>query len=251
MSYIDTIPHSFIGFFLDRYQTYHPLDNLPNDNITPNNIVIGGGSGEHPMLVIENIYYCVECYIRECVFKANPVILELIPHQELLNELIQYYPIISTNLRRIDWSKEQIKEFRSEVFKFNKKYNISDKEDRIINILIGEFIVNHCVELLDSSIVKVLNEIHSRKDIKFFIKYNAFPKYEDEFKTMYGRKPDTMEYGYTIEDEMKYKRYASKIEKLKDLINDINEYKKEFTDDKFLDLMLNDMKRLLNNLKNE
>src|SRR5688500_17361115 len=59
MSYIDTFAHEFVGFFCNL-PVYHPLetinDNPPGSadfNCDPTNLVIGGGSGEHPGLVLQ------------------------------------------------------------------------------------------------------------------------------------------------------------------------------------------------------
>lgn len=59
MSYIDTFDHEFIGFF-GGLPIYHPLttinDNPPASadfNCNPSHLVLGGGGGEHPGLVLQ------------------------------------------------------------------------------------------------------------------------------------------------------------------------------------------------------
>lgn len=61
MSYIDTIKHELVGY-LNGLPIYHPLENLPRSkwgdpdfSCDQSNLVIGGGSGEHPGLVIHNL----------------------------------------------------------------------------------------------------------------------------------------------------------------------------------------------------
>ncbi|HEY7355547.1 MAG TPA: hypothetical protein VH590_03740 [Ktedonobacterales bacterium] len=60
MSYIDSFDHELVGFF-GGLPLYHPLENItgggPQDedfSCTPAQLVLGGGSGEHPGLVLTN-----------------------------------------------------------------------------------------------------------------------------------------------------------------------------------------------------
>lgn len=61
MSYIDSFDHEYIGN-IGYLPIYHPLTTITGDKwgavdfgATPNNLVLGGGSGEHPALVIHNL----------------------------------------------------------------------------------------------------------------------------------------------------------------------------------------------------
>ena len=60
MSYIDTFDHELVGFF-GGLPLYHPLESVDGGGIkdedfgcTPTQLVLGGGSGEHPGLVLTN-----------------------------------------------------------------------------------------------------------------------------------------------------------------------------------------------------
>lgn len=58
MSYIDTIDHELVGFFAGL-PLYHPLEAVTGAGgdefgCTPLQLVLGGGSGEHPAVVLTN-----------------------------------------------------------------------------------------------------------------------------------------------------------------------------------------------------
>ncbi|MGY5956774.1 hypothetical protein ACUY4R_000817 [Kosakonia sp. BK9b] len=61
MSYIDSYDHEWIGE-LGYLPIYHPLQNIEGEgrgaydfSATPENLVLGGGSGEHPALVVHQL----------------------------------------------------------------------------------------------------------------------------------------------------------------------------------------------------
>ncbi len=61
MSYIDCFDHEHIGM-LGYLPIYHPLENIEGDkwggydfSATPENLILGGGSGEHPGLVLHKL----------------------------------------------------------------------------------------------------------------------------------------------------------------------------------------------------
>jgi hypothetical protein len=69
VSYIDTFDHEFVGYFAGVY-VYHPLETVPADaddpqyfGCSPENLVIGGGPGEHPGLVVKDPEEAVASYI--------------------------------------------------------------------------------------------------------------------------------------------------------------------------------------------
>ena len=56
MSYIDTFDHELVGFFAGL-PLYHPLETVTGSDgdefgCTPRQLVLGGGSGEHPAVVL-------------------------------------------------------------------------------------------------------------------------------------------------------------------------------------------------------
>ncbi len=59
MSFIDSYDHEYIGT-LGYLPIYHPLQKITKSvdydfNASPNNLVLGGGSGEHPALVVHKL----------------------------------------------------------------------------------------------------------------------------------------------------------------------------------------------------
>lgn len=69
MSYIDSCIHKYIANF-NNLPLYLPLENLKGAEFccTPRNLVLGGGSGEHPALVVHNLDGICSSYILDCLF---------------------------------------------------------------------------------------------------------------------------------------------------------------------------------------
>jgi hypothetical protein len=66
MSYIDCRDHSYVGLFFG-YPVYHPLDRYDDEfDADPTNFVIGGGSGEHPGMVVTSLEGCLMRYLQLC-----------------------------------------------------------------------------------------------------------------------------------------------------------------------------------------
>jgi len=71
VSYIDSFDHEFVGYF-GGIPVYHPLEVVPagpeddprNFACGPENLVIGGGSGEWPGLVVKETGETVGCFVR-------------------------------------------------------------------------------------------------------------------------------------------------------------------------------------------
>ena len=69
MSYIDTIKHELVGY-LNGLPIYHPIETYINGDkgdddfsCSPKNLVLGGGGGEHPALVLHELGALVAEYI--------------------------------------------------------------------------------------------------------------------------------------------------------------------------------------------
>ncbi len=79
MSYIDTIEHELVGYF-NGLPIYHPLETIDTEkwgaadfSCSPKNLVIGGGAGEHPGLVIHNLEYLVVGFLLEAFAKITEI----------------------------------------------------------------------------------------------------------------------------------------------------------------------------------
>lgn len=65
MSHIDSFKHEIVGLF-GGLPVYHPLEDINGDfKCSTKQLLIGGGSGEHPALVIESPLAAVACFINE------------------------------------------------------------------------------------------------------------------------------------------------------------------------------------------
>lgn len=94
MSYIDTFQHEFLGFF-GGLPIYHPLEEVKGDarittsfSCSPSSIIIGGGEGEHPALILQRL----DCAVVHFVTRWLKTFPELVPSVEHVNESVWYAP---------------------------------------------------------------------------------------------------------------------------------------------------------------
>ncbi len=78
MSYIDTFDHEFVGLFAN-IPLYHPLVAVkgePDDydfGTNPKHLVLGGGSGEHPAVVLTRPDYAAALFVSDWLVKGKAV----------------------------------------------------------------------------------------------------------------------------------------------------------------------------------
>lgn len=149
MSYIDTIKHELVGQF-NGLPIYHPLESETSNkwgdydfNCTPDNLVLGGGAGEHPALVLHDLGGLSAHYILHCIENFD------LP-EETINRVCDIAYRTEEHLEFCGWSMGQIHRFvensKSEVNStpFNPDmYNI----ENWIKYSIGEFIFYSLPEL--------------------------------------------------------------------------------------------------------
>jgi hypothetical protein len=105
MSHIDSFKHELVGF-LGYLPVYHPLENIDGDfKCDINQLLLGGGSGEHPALVIENLTSAVAYFLSE--------IIEYEKELQSWEEIIA--PYLTTSLDELltfyDWNIDRFSSF--------------------------------------------------------------------------------------------------------------------------------------------
>ncbi len=105
MSYIDIFQHEYLGH-LGYLPIYHPLENIEEGgdfNATPANLILGGGSGEHPALVIHHLESLVAHFLSEQISDQE---LDKIPKEDrdFFCDLLSFY---SDSLEFCGWSVDR------------------------------------------------------------------------------------------------------------------------------------------------
>lgn len=95
MSHIDSFKHEIVGLF-GSLPVYHPLEAIEGDfKCMPHQLVLGGGSGEHPALVFEDLTACVALFLGDVSLRnknlkfLGPVISSHLP--DSIEELLTFY----------------------------------------------------------------------------------------------------------------------------------------------------------------
>ena len=126
MSYIDTFDNEFVGYF-GGIPVYHPLEvvpALPDDDprdfaCGPENLVIGGGSGEHPGIVVKAPGEAVVCFVRAWLDEENPFLSPEV--RQAIQPAIEAWPDVDVDRPDVDverlWSEWRRGEWRH-VFEF-------------------------------------------------------------------------------------------------------------------------------------
>lgn len=118
MSYIDCFKHELVGY-LNGLPIYHPLEDCIGGEFgdfdfscTPDNLLIGGGSGEHPALVLHNLSSLVASYLYLAIEKRKEYWpeLEFIIPENIKNELDDIF-YEKADLEFCGWSMRQHSEF--------------------------------------------------------------------------------------------------------------------------------------------
>jgi len=118
MSHIDSFKHEIVGLF-GSIPVYHPLEEIDGDfNAHPGQLVLGGGSGEHPAMVIEQPKQAVALFLK---YKLEPLL-----NSELSKKRFPLKQVATGWLEKIqpflpedpevvckfyDWTEEDHKEF--------------------------------------------------------------------------------------------------------------------------------------------
>ncbi|SUX56225.1 hypothetical protein [Chromobacterium vaccinii] len=170
MSYIDSIKHEFVGY-LNGLPIYHPLEESHKANwgasdfsCGKSNLVLGGGSGEHPGLVIHNLPALVCEYLLYEISQCELLFPDRYkaPAEEAQNKLLDIALSGPPTLEFCGWSMQDYKKFiesaMSEVHRHPLKQD-GDAEAWIKHS-IGEFVYFSLATLnpLHDDIQKIIDE---------------------------------------------------------------------------------------------
>jgi hypothetical protein len=168
MSYIDQVDNSYVGTFLD-IPVYHPMAKITGDefNADVSNLVIGGGSGEHPGMVVKNLDYCVMAYL-ELAAQAQNINTEEDAFfqtwdESLSNEQWENYNSdkaldYSWDMKTLSRFVTRVEEKFSETLSYftRKDIELSDRVEEKVCIMMGEFIYFSARHLLSPALVEHL-----------------------------------------------------------------------------------------------
>lgn len=137
MSHIDTINHSHIGW-LSNIPVYHPLEKDKFYDFDEKSIILGGGSGEHPIFVIYSMNACLKYYIYT------------------MTSNLDYYD--DDYEYRSYWSIENSYNFQKSVKKELKRLGVH--AEKYIATCIGEFLAEHGEVFAEKGIIEkdILNK---------------------------------------------------------------------------------------------
>ena len=119
MSYIDTIKHELVGY-INGLPIYHPIESTEKADwgdydfaCTPENLVIGGGAGEHPALVMHRLGSLVALYILFCIKKNSEYFPDtfIAPPEETIDHLNEIAFYMGETLEFCSWSMTEIRDF--------------------------------------------------------------------------------------------------------------------------------------------
>jgi hypothetical protein len=205
MSYIDTISHSVVGTFAG-VSVYHPLQNLDEErkdefSATPKNLVIGGGSGEHPGMVVQDLDFCVLEFLTAIVELQGKEIDELEFFTKLEKGIPNYTPsehTIWSNLEYSSWGMKEIarfvdnvnKEFDENIQYFKNKDNFKKIQPELkICIMLGEFIFYSGKKLISEPLLEYIEEnkhLLEKADIDLIAPFEAVKVKPKGYPGIYG-----------------------------------------------------------------
>lgn len=171
MSYIDTIPHERIGSLLG-YPLYHPKICAPNKGVrwgaydfycTPSNLVLGGGSGEHPGLVIHHLDKLACSYLFELT-EMYPGIKRKAHFLEQLMD--KYVEADDSSFEYCEWGADQVADIvqksKEKDVPFPYSRDVHDSFEAWLGLVIGSFCVHHRQSLLSAEMQKDLQKCFAK-----------------------------------------------------------------------------------------
>lgn len=119
MSYIDTIKHELVGY-INGLPIYHPIESVKGGeweshdfSCSPENLIIGGGAGEHPALVVHNLGSLAALYLLLCIERHAEHFVDdfVAPPEETISRLSDIAFDTGENLEFCGWSMTCTRDF--------------------------------------------------------------------------------------------------------------------------------------------
>lgn len=195
MSHIDSIDHSHVGYLFD-IPLYHVMETMYNARYYPEYssdiFILGGGAGEHGMMVLANI----EAIVTEYLEWMLPIDIHC---DDMV--VIDNYWSIEENARAYEYIKEHM-----------ALHGIC-RADNIIIFAIASMICDYCPDLVRGGKIKDL--ILSNID---FLQPSPIDLVKREFDNPYGRVlvGNKISWGVTLEEELEFYKTG----KIKGVAND-------------------------------
>lgn len=174
MSYIDTVNHSVVGTFAG-ISVYHTIQDLDGESsgefsATPKNLIIGGGSGEHPGMVIQDLDFCVWQFLIGLTELQGKEIDNYEFFTKFENGIPNYTMSehhMYSNLEYSGWGMKEISRFTERVNKeFDESIEYFTHKDKLsnistehkINLMIGEFVFFSAKKLISEPLLEYIEE---------------------------------------------------------------------------------------------
>ncbi len=183
MSYIDSFDHEFVGFFA-YLPIYHPLQAFEGDGRgaedfggNPENLILGGGSGEHPGLVLHRLESMVATFLSDQLSQEDEIEIGE-DAMEWLDELA--WPDYQEVLEFCGWQAEDM--YRLVEYSEGKRFDLSVENWILCGL--GEFVFFSMPEV---------NPVHDQlsqavASIEIVNKWNAVHLPPPGYPRIYGRK---------------------------------------------------------------
>lgn len=167
MSYIDCFRHELLGYF-NGLPIYHPLEEIVGDGPreydfsgTPDNLILGGGAGEHPALVLHNLPALAASYLCLAIKENKLHHSEItIPISEKTIDAMYDLRLTKSELEFCYWHMSDIHEF-VELAKSPLHRTPLKEGQRVedwIEDSIGEFIYYSLPELIPDEFNRLFNK---------------------------------------------------------------------------------------------
>lgn len=161
MSTIDCFKHSFLGTFCEYVPIYIPHETIDRDDLGADvgEIILGGGGGEHPALVISDLDSCVLSFLNylvddDCDYKSEDI-------DKILTEKDKKYLYYRNNtFIYYYWQIIHYASFHKAINRYTEDYKFPFRDEMYIQCSIGELVFHSLPFLItDLEVVKLRLQI--------------------------------------------------------------------------------------------